>query len=70
MTVLLTTVESSLSAPTTLLLLQPGFVVFVIQPNISDATRTSTGPKEPTPRAATRAPSPSPALVEGWEATA
>src|SRR5436190_6371307 len=44
----------SLSAPTTLVLLQPGFAVSVIQPNVSDPARTSTGPKEPTPRAATR----------------
>jgi hypothetical protein len=31
-----------------------GFAVFVIQPNVSDPTRTSTGPKELTPLAATR----------------
>jgi hypothetical protein len=49
--------SSSLSAPTTLVLLQPDFAVFVIQPNVSDPTRRSTGPKEPTPRAATRTPS-------------
>ena len=42
--------SSSLSAPTTLVLLQPDFAVFVIQPNVSDPTRRSTGLKEPTPK--------------------
>jgi len=42
--------SSSLSAPTTLVLLQPDVAVFVIQPNVSDPTRRSTGLKEPTPK--------------------